>query len=87
MTKYRDLLSEQDEILGSIVGCGLDRLNNELNRNLSGVEIQQAINLYNDYPLYFLGTNPNSMPIGSRRETIAEYVRTGIIPKYVNESN
>lgn len=66
MTKYRDSLCEDyDNDIGSVVGCGLDRLN----RQVSPYEIQVAIDFYQSHK-----SKINKLPIGERRQAIEEYI-------------
>jgi hypothetical protein len=66
---YRDLLGENYGLdVGSVVGCGLDRLD----RTCSADEIDAAIDYYKANE-----TELSALPIGERREQIARFVRGG----------
>lgn len=76
MTKYRDLLCEtHNEDIGSVVGCGLDRLS----RDVSSQEIDTAVNFYTSNK-----SKINEFPIGARRQAVEEYISSGLqIPTYI----
>ena len=76
MTKYRDLLcSIHNEDIGSVVGCGLDRLS----RDVSSNEIEIAVNFYKNNKAKI-----NEFPIGARRQAVEEYISNGMqIPSYL----
>jgi hypothetical protein len=76
MTKYRDLLCEtHNEDIGSVVGCGLDRLSREVNSQ----EIDTAVNFYTNNKAKI-----NEFPIGARRQAVEEYISSGMqIPSYI----
>lgn len=59
---YRDRLTEDfDADIGSVVGCGLDRLE----RPVSAAEIQRAVDYYQANRAEL-----SQLPIGARRDTI-----------------
>lgn len=59
---YRDRLTEDfDADIGSVVGCGLDRLE----RPVSAAEIQRAVDYYQANR-----DELSKLPIGARRDTI-----------------
>lgn len=67
MTTYRDrLINDYDHEIGSVVGCGLDRLN----RSVSYSEISQAIEYYRQHKARL-----DTLAIGDRREEIANLLR------------
>jgi hypothetical protein len=75
MTKYRDLLTEQEGIVvGSAVGCGLDRLN----RDVNGYEITAAIEFFNSHK-----EKIESFPISAQRQIIQEFTEHKKIPDVI----
>ncbi|MFA0056722.1 hypothetical protein [Vibrio echinoideorum] len=74
MTIYRDKLREIDIDLASVVGCGLDRLD----RVVSDVEIQKAVDFYHTYK-----EEINDFPINARRQAIHDYIQDGDVPSYI----
>lgn len=75
MPNYRDLLVEQEgKEVGSVVGCGLDRLN----RDVTGFEIDAAVQFYEAHK-----EKINSFPIGARRELIRDFIDQGRAPGYM----
>ncbi|WP_130537682.1 hypothetical protein [Thiomicrorhabdus indica] len=67
MSFYRDLLTEQyGSEIGSIVGCGLDRLE----RKVSSIEIQEAVQFYKANKITI-----NNEAINHRREAVTDFVR------------
>ena len=68
MSKYRNILSEQynKEFIGSVVGCGLDRLK----RDVTSKEINLAIEYYKSNKQLF----NRDKPIGEQREKIKLYI-------------
>lgn len=75
MTKYRDMLVERENLdIGSVVGCGLDRLE----RDVSEYEIDIAIQFYKAYKEQI-----RQYAINERRKIIAEYVEKREIPDYL----
>ncbi|WP_422452227.1 hypothetical protein [Endozoicomonas sp. ALC066] len=69
MTKYRDELTElYDREIGSIVGCGLDRLN----RDCLWTEVLAAVELYRRHGHYFQGR----AAVGQRRQSITDYIQS-----------
>jgi hypothetical protein len=67
MTTYRDrLVEDYGTEIGSIVGCGLDRLE----RTVTHSEILRAIDYYNQQK-----DRLDAMPIGARRQEIADLFR------------
>lgn len=77
MTKYRDLLVEQyDTEIGSIVGCGLDRLG----RECVFFEINAALHFFAQYK-----DKLSEMAIGDRRQAVCDYISSGgKIPNQLN---
>ena len=70
MTKYRDLLCERyDSEIGSVVGCGLDRLS----RDISSVEIEAAVAFYTRNKIEI-----NSLAVGGRRQAVEEFIANGM---------
>lgn len=66
---YRDQIKEiWGEEVGSVVGCGLDRLD----RKVWEAERSLAVNYYLENRERF-----KSFPIGARRQLIADYIETG----------
>ncbi len=76
MTKYRDLLCEtHDNEIGSVVGCGLDRLS----RYVSPHEIDAAVTFYTNNK-----SRIKEFPIGARRQAVEEYISSGMkVPSYI----
>lgn len=75
MTRYRDLLVEQEGMdVGSVVGCGLDRLQ----RDVTDYEIDTAVQFYKEHK-----EKINSFPINARRQAIHEFIEQGRIPSYI----
>ncbi|MCG5493248.1 hypothetical protein [Ectothiorhodospira variabilis] len=75
MTKYRDLLVEQEgRDVGSVVGGGLDRLE----REVTGYEINAAVQFYEEHK-----DKINSLPINARRQAIHDFIEKGIVPDYI----
>jgi len=76
MTKYRDLLWDtHNEDMGSVVGCGLDRLS----RDVSSREIDLAISFYENNKAKI-----NKFPVGARRQAVEDYIASGMkIPSYI----
>lgn len=67
MSLYRDLLTEQyGSEIGSIVGCGLDRLE----RKVSAIEVREAVKFYEANKITI-----NNEAINHRREAISDFVR------------
>lgn len=66
MSTYRDHLgSAYSTEIGSIVGCGLDRLG----RECSSAEVQRAIEYYN-----LNKAELDRLPIGARRDAVAKHI-------------
>lgn len=64
MTLYRDLLSERfDTEIGSVVGCGLDRLERPASQN----EIILAVEYFNDNKVEL-----EKLPLSGRRGCISD---------------
>lgn len=57
-----------------VVGCGLDRLD----RVVSDVEIQKAVDFYHTYK-----EEINDFPINARRQAIHDYIQDGDVPSYI----
>ncbi|WP_281212356.1 hypothetical protein [Shewanella insulae] len=76
MTKYRDLLCEtHDNEIGSVVGCGLDRLS----RDVSSYEIGAAIAFYTNNK-----SQIKEFPINTRREAVKEFIANDMqVPSYI----
>lgn len=76
MTKYRDSLGGgHGNEIGSVVGCGLDRLE----REVTDYEIQAALMFYEDHK-----NNINKLPISEGRQAIADYISNGFqMPSYI----
>lgn len=76
VTKYRDLLVESEGLeIGSVVGCGLDRVK----RPITGQDIKNAIQFYEKYK-----EKINSFPISARRQSVQEFVEgDGVVPSYI----
>lgn len=66
MTGYRDqLCSSHSQEVGSIVGCGLDRLGRECSR----AEVEKAVSFYEANKEQL-----NRLPIGARRDAVANHI-------------
>lgn len=75
MPNYRDLLVEQKGMdVGSVVGCGLDRLE----RDVTESEINAAIRFYEERK-----DKINSFPINARRQAICDFIDQGRAPDYM----
>lgn len=76
MTTYRDELTKEfGHVIGSVVGCGLDRLG----RDVSGHEKFSAIQFFEDYEKRL-----DEFPIGARRQAVQEYIQSGgTVPSYI----
>lgn len=63
---YRDLLTEEYDIdIGSVVGCGLDRLERAVARD----EIDAAVSFYRG-----VKDEMSKLPIGERRQAITDFI-------------
>lgn len=68
-TSYRDQLIERfgnDNDIGSVVGCALDRLE----RPCSAGEIDRAIDYF-----HANATRLSALPIGARRDLVARFIK------------
>lgn len=66
MSNYRDhLCAMYSQEIGSIVGCGLDRLG----RECSSGEVQRAVAYYNENKAEL-----DRLPIGARRDAVARHI-------------
>lgn len=72
-TKYRDLLGKEDD-LGIVVGSGLDRLQ----RDVSEVEIYNAIDFYKSYKAQI-----DKQVINERRQAICDFIASGQISDWI----
>lgn len=73
---YRDQLTNiNGEEIGSVVGCGLDRVK----RQVTEREINNAIEFYVKYK-----AKMRDFPIGARRQAIQEFIENnGVVPDYI----
>lgn len=73
MTDYRNMLTEQEDIeVGSVVGCGLDRLGKNVTEN----KITMAVAFYKNYR-----DEISKFTIHAQRDLIREFIESGgILP-------
>lgn len=72
MSKYRDMLSQEDKEIGGIIGCALDRVCKDFRSN----EIETVKRFYNIHILPDKEKFIEKHTVGGLRTIIEEYIRS-----------